>query len=146
MTDAELVEAVALERQVSELTRKNCELQEKLDEYENAYKFIVDDKCFNEEKHCACTPILRAKVKELEAENAMLKARLEPIETAHREYEEYPSSAIVKRDAYRELENAAIALVQRLELDKDVKKNNWWLNERAKIMEVIDDNEGCDEN
>jgi len=31
------------------------------------------------------------------------------------------------------------ALVQRLELDKDVKKNNWWLNERVKIMEVIDD-------
>jgi len=30
-------------------------------------------------------------------------------------------------------------LVQRLELDKDVKKNNWWLNERVKIMEVIDD-------
>lgn len=30
-------------------------------------------------------------------------------------------------------------MVQRLELDKDVKKNNWWLNERAKIMEVIDD-------
>lgn len=40
-----------------------------------------------------------------------------------------------------ELKEAAIALVQRLELDKDVKKNNWWLNERAKIMELIDDNE-----
>jgi hypothetical protein len=38
-----------------------------------------------------------------------------------------------------ELKEAAFALVQRLELDKDVKKNNWWLNERAKIMEVIDD-------
>jgi hypothetical protein len=34
----------------------------------------------------------------------------------------------------------------RLELDKDVKKNNWWLSERAKIMEVIDDNEGYGEN
>jgi predicted nuclease with TOPRIM domain len=99
MTDAELVEAVALERQVSELTKKNCELQEKLDEYENAYKFIKDDKCFNEEKHCACAPILRAKLKELEAENATLKARLEPIETAHRAYKNYLSSAIAKRDA-----------------------------------------------
>ena len=29
----------------------------------------------------------------------------------------------------------------RYEFTKDVKKNNWWLNERAKIMEVIDDNE-----
>ena len=48
--------------------------------------------------------------------------------------------------AYHELKDAAIALVERLELDKDVKKNNWWLNERAKIMEVIDDNEGRDEN
>lgn len=76
-----LVEATAaLERQISELTNKNCELQEKLDEYENAYKFIVDDKCFNEEKHCACAPILRAKAKELEAENAMIRKRLEPIE------------------------------------------------------------------
>ena len=27
-----------------------------------------------------------------------------------------------------ELKEAAFALVQRLELDKDVKKNNWWLN------------------
>lgn len=88
-----LMEATAaLERQVSELTNKNCELQEKLDEYENAYKFIMDDKCFNEEKHCACAPILRAKAKELEAENAMLKARLEPIETAHREYKNYGSN------------------------------------------------------
>lgn len=48
-------------------------------------------------------------------------------------------------DAYHELKDAVIALVQRLELDKDVKKNNWWLNERAKIMKVIDDNEGYDE-
>jgi cell division protein YceG involved in septum cleavage len=24
---------------------------------------------------------------------------------------------------------------------KEIKKNNWWLNERAKIMELIDDNE-----
>ena len=77
MTDAELVEAAALERQISELTKKNCELEEKLDEYENAYKFIVDDRCFNEEKHCACAPILRAKVKELEAENTELRKRLD---------------------------------------------------------------------
>ena len=47
-----------------------------------------------------------------------------------------------------ELKEAALALVKRLELDKDVKKNNWWLNERAKIMEVIDEIEDgdCDEN
>jgi hypothetical protein len=110
MTDAELVEAAALERQISELTRKNCELEEKLDEYENAYKFIMDDKCFNEEKHCGCAPILRAKVKELEAENALLRKRLEPIEAAHREYEEYPSSAIVKRDAYDKAINRCMVL------------------------------------
>jgi hypothetical protein len=110
MTDAELVATASLERQVSELTNKNCELQEKLDEYENAYKFIMDDKCFNEEKHCACTPILRAKVKELEDENTMLKARLEPIETAHRAYKNYPSSAIVKRDAYDKAINSCMVL------------------------------------
>lgn len=41
--------------------------------------------------------------------------------------------------ATEELKEAAFALVRRLELDEDVEKNNWWLNERAKIMEVIDD-------
>lgn len=92
--------AMEIQKERDELTNKNCELQEKLDEYENAYKFIMDDKCFNEEKHCACAPILRVKMKELEAENALLKARLEPIETAHRAYKNYLSSAIVKRDAY----------------------------------------------
>lgn len=48
-------------------------------------------------------------------------------------------------DAYHELKDAAIALVEILESDKDVKENNWWLNERAKIMEVIDeiDDGGC---
>lgn len=97
MTDAELVEAVALERQVSELTKKNCELQEKLDEYENAYKFIKDDKCFNEEKHCACAPILRAKVRKLEAENARLRARLGAIEIAYAKFKGYPLSAITPK-------------------------------------------------
>jgi len=103
-------EAAELERQVSELTNKNCELQEKLDEYENAYKFIMDDKCFNEEKHCACAPILRAKMKELEAENAMLKARLEPIEVAHMKYKDYPLSAISKRNAYSRAINQCMEL------------------------------------
>jgi len=49
-------------------------------------------------------------------------------------------------DAYHELKDATIALVRILESDQDVKKNNWWLNERAKIMEVIDDHGGYDEN
>jgi|LSQX01.2.fsa_nt_gb hypothetical protein len=53
-----------------------------------------------------------------------------------------------ERAKIHELKDAAIALVERLESDKDVKENNWWLNERAKIMEVIDeiDDGGCDEN
>lgn len=43
---------------------------------------------------------LERELDELKADNALLRKRLEPIETAHREYKEYPSSAIVKRDAY----------------------------------------------
>jgi len=95
---------------VSALMEATKELTEKLDEYENAYKFIVDDKCFNEEKHCACAPILRAKLKELEAENATLKARLEPIEVAHMEYKDYPLSAISKRNAYSRAINQCMEL------------------------------------
>ena len=45
-------------------------------------------------------------------------------------------------DAYLKLKDAALDLVQRLELDRDVKNNDWWLNERVKIMEVIDNNGG----
>lgn len=95
---------------VSALMKATKELTEKLDEYENAYKFIMDDKCFNEEKHCACAPILRAKMKELEAENAMLKARLEPIEVAHMKYKDYPLSAISKRNAYSRAINQCMEL------------------------------------
>ena len=73
---------------VSALMEATKVLAEKLDGYENAYKFIMDDKCFNEEKHCACAPILRAKLKELEAENALLMERLKPIEVAHMKYKD----------------------------------------------------------
>lgn len=68
-----------------------------------------------------------------EKEITHLKGRIEQLEK-----EKAKMSANVNTE---ELKEAAIALVQRLELDKDVKKNNWWLNERAKIMELIDDNE-----
>lgn len=82
---------------VSALMEATKELTEKLDEYENAYKFIVDDKCFNEEKHCACAPILRAKVRKLEAENARLRARLGAIEIAYAKFKGYSLSAIAPK-------------------------------------------------
>ena len=40
------------------------------------------------------------KFSELDAENARLKARLEPIEEAYQKYGSYPLSAIVKRNAF----------------------------------------------
>jgi hypothetical protein len=46
----------------------------------------------------------------------MLKARLEPIETAHREYKNYPSSAIVKRDAYDKAISKCMELKDLIEL------------------------------
>lgn len=50
------------------------------------------------------------KIDSLEQDNALLRKRLEPIEAAHREYEEYPSSAIVKRDAYDKAINRCMGL------------------------------------
>lgn len=50
------------------------------------------------------------KIKEIVADNALLRKRLEPIEAAHREYKEYPSSAIVKRDAYDKAINQCMEL------------------------------------
>lgn len=50
------------------------------------------------------------RIEDLESENALLRKRLEPIEAAHREYEEYPSSAIVKRDAYDKAINRCMKL------------------------------------
>lgn len=93
---------------VSALMEATKELTEKLDEYENAYKFIADDKCFNEEKHCACAPILRAKVRKLEAENAELRKRLEPIEAYWDDLQNrftagvFPNEAIKKCMALKE--------------------------------------------
>lgn len=40
--------------------------------------------------------------------------------------------------AYLELKDAAINLVDRLEFDPEVKKFNWWLDERIKIKVIID--------
>lgn len=50
------------------------------------------------------------KIQEIVAENALLGKRLEPIEAAYREYKEYPSSAIVKRDAYDKAINSCMVL------------------------------------
>ena len=46
----------------------------------------------------------------LEAENARLRKRLEPIEAAYNTYKEYPTSAIVKRDAYNQAINRCMEI------------------------------------
>lgn len=40
--------------------------------------------------------------------------------------------------AYLELKDAAIKLVNVIEADPNVKKNNWWLDERCAVMEAAD--------
>lgn len=49
-------------------------------------------------------------INKLEAENALLRKRLEPIEAAYNTYKEYPSSAIVKRDVYDKAINSCMVL------------------------------------
>lgn len=46
----------------------------------------------------------------LEAENARLRKRLEPIEAAYNTYKEYPTSAIVKRNAYNQAINKCMKI------------------------------------
>ena len=42
------------------------ELEDQLAEYEEQYAMIMAEQCPTDEKHCACVPVLRAKLKEAE--------------------------------------------------------------------------------
>lgn len=49
------------------------------EEYENPKKFVLDEKCSEEEKHCGCVSILRPETKKLEKENKDLKDRVKKL-------------------------------------------------------------------
>ncbi len=59
-------------QRIAELESENAALQEKVDDWENATLGALDHS--SDEQHCTCVPLLVGKVKQLERENAALRA------------------------------------------------------------------------
>jgi hypothetical protein len=59
-------------RRIADLERENAALREQIDDWENAVLHARDNR--SEEQHCTCVAPLVGKVKQLERENAALRA------------------------------------------------------------------------
>jgi exonuclease VII small subunit len=57
------------------LERENAALREKVDDWEDAVLHARDNR--SQEQHCTCVPPLLGKVKQLERDNAALRAALD---------------------------------------------------------------------
>ena len=62
-------------RELQSLTAENASLREQVDDWENAVLHARDNR--SQEQHCTCVPPLVGKVKQLERENAALRAALD---------------------------------------------------------------------
>jgi exonuclease VII small subunit len=60
---------------IQTLERENAVLREQIDDWENAVLHARDNR--SQEQHCTCVPPLIGKVKQLERENAALRAALD---------------------------------------------------------------------
>jgi cell shape-determining protein MreC len=65
----------ALRETIAGLQRENAVLREQIDDWENAVLHARDNR--SQEQHCTCVPPLLGKVKQLERENAALRAALD---------------------------------------------------------------------
>ena len=109
----------ALEQRCRELMQEIVELEAAQDRFPTVsdYENMRDDLDKSEARCKEVAKIYELSVKiaiskneALEAENALLRKRLEPIEAAYNTYKEYPTSAIVKRDAYDKAINQCMEL------------------------------------
>ena len=50
----------------TELKERNKELQAEIDDSNESFKMIMDEKCSVDERHCTCVPFLRERITELE--------------------------------------------------------------------------------
>jgi exonuclease VII small subunit len=71
VSDQELHLRTIIER----LERENAVLREQVDDWEDAVLHARDNR--SQEQHCTCVPPLLGKVKQLERENAALRAALD---------------------------------------------------------------------
>jgi hypothetical protein len=65
----------ALRDTIADLQRENAALREKVDDWENAVAHALEHR--SEEQHCTCVPPLLGKVKQLERDNAALRAAID---------------------------------------------------------------------
>jgi hypothetical protein len=70
---AELAEARA--RNV-ELEAVNLHNHEVIADYEESHLRVMNERCANDERHCTCVPALRARIAELEGNNAAILSAL----------------------------------------------------------------------
>jgi hypothetical protein len=61
-------------RRIADLERENAELRKQIDDWENAVLHARDNR--SEEQHCTCVAPLLGKLKQLERENAALRAAI----------------------------------------------------------------------
>ena len=52
-------------------------LKERIEDYEDSYRCVIDEKCAGDEMHCTCVPNLRRRIAELEKQLAEAKAKEE---------------------------------------------------------------------
>uniref|UniRef100_A0A6M3JNM9 Uncharacterized protein n=2 Tax=viral metagenome TaxID=1070528 RepID=A0A6M3JNM9_9ZZZZ len=72
------VSGLRLRETVLELYTDLEKVQAELADIHNSHKFIMDEKCSSQEKHCGCVPLLRAELTALKAANELqLQALIE---------------------------------------------------------------------
>lgn len=66
-------ERTGLKRENADLKLQLDILKEKVEDWESSFKFVLDDKCIDEQLHCGCVPILQSRIKELEKKFAVIE-------------------------------------------------------------------------
>ena len=101
-----------------DLIREHCaeamRLVQEIEDIKESYKFVMDEKCTSDEKHCACVPPLRQMVKELQAAldaaNADAQAAKDYIgDVLNKDMEDLQA----ERDKLRELFADSVSAIQR---------------------------------
>jgi len=94
-------------QRIAELESENAALQEKVDDWENATLGALDHS--SDEQHCTCVPLLVGKVKQLERENAALRADKERLDwlAVSDKWFEVPATESFTPDTFRAAIDAA---------------------------------------
>lgn len=67
------------------LLKVNRELKDKMCAYNNSVRMALDENCTADEKHCACVPLLRIKLRELMDDNRRMSVIIRSLSPGERE-------------------------------------------------------------